>query len=519
MNSLNQIYDTVPFSGDEELFIPSEALKIDGKYLEGLIDGYQTLTVDGRESIDQDLDVAAKLFLPGDEYFGRRQKSRTITIKFRLKASSAVELQSKIDKLKGLVSFEDKQISFEDDPNKSYIATLKTFEDPPPGKLTVVGSFTLYCKDPRKLAVITQPVTFRKISNYQYEVEINNQGTVPVAVDYRIKLKKESGYIGIVSEYGAMEFGNPTEVDGEHYQASKTLLNTSDFSEFQTVHTANAENGNKATNGTLQVAQLNGCNFLRIKDFGNGISYKGGMFEHNFSEGAKNWYCYFNEVFWAGLMGQTAASAINIVGANNILIASYIVEKFDASGNLAYATFRVGDGTAGVTPGRLWMQIPFTSSHLDQDNPFNMLRGHSDFLKEEDQIHFYWWGSRKVLRVPELRDVEAKKMQIYIGQYANRNTVAGSDDMVTHVGYRNVLFNKNNVTFYKDVPNRYPAGSEIIVSGKEGRFYRDGMKMPQEEVWGTDYFKVPPGKTKVQLIVSSFSEIESATAEIREAWY
>ena len=41
-----------------------------------------------------------------------------------------------------------------------------------------------------------------------------NEEAKEVAVSYEIKLKKESGFIGIVSEYGAMQFGKYDESDG-----------------------------------------------------------------------------------------------------------------------------------------------------------------------------------------------------------------------------------------------------------------------------------------------------------------
>nr|NJK12446.1 phage tail family protein [Streptococcus anginosus] len=52
----------------------------------------------------------------------------------------------------------------------------------------------------------------------------------------------------------------------------------------------------------------------------------------------------------------------------------------------------------------------------------------------------------------------------------------------------------------------------------KGRLYVNNLLAPDDEILGTDYFKVPPGKTKVQLLVSSFAEVESAQAEIEEAW-
>ncbi|MFV5772460.1 phage tail family protein, partial [Pediococcus acidilactici] len=47
---------------------------------------------------------------------------------------------------------------------------------------------------------------FTKNEQGVLEAEIINEGSEEVAVNYEIKFKKESGFIGIVSEYGAMQF-------------------------------------------------------------------------------------------------------------------------------------------------------------------------------------------------------------------------------------------------------------------------------------------------------------------------
>lgn len=61
---------------------------------------------------------------------------------------------------------------------------------------------------------------FAKNSDGIWETEIVNDGSEDAYVNYEIKLKKESGFVGIVSEYGAMQFGKVDEADG--YTARKT---------------------------------------------------------------------------------------------------------------------------------------------------------------------------------------------------------------------------------------------------------------------------------------------------------
>ena len=68
------------------------------------------------------------------------------------------------------------------------------------------------------------------------------------------------------------------------------------------------------------------------------------------------------------------------------------------------------------------------------------------------------------------------------------------------------------------MPNRYPSGSTIAIDGKKGQIKVNNQIRLDDEILGTTYFKVPPGKTKVQLLVSSFAEVASAKATIKEVY-
>ena len=65
---------------------------------------------------------------------------------------------------------------------------------------------------------------FAKNSDGIWETEIVNDGSEDAYVNYEIKLKKESGFVGIVSEYGAMQFGKVDEADGYTARKNVTVL-------------------------------------------------------------------------------------------------------------------------------------------------------------------------------------------------------------------------------------------------------------------------------------------------------
>ncbi|SUN56570.1 phage tail protein [Streptococcus gallolyticus] len=138
-----------------------------------------------------------------------------------------------------------------------------------------------------------------------------------------------------------------------------------------------------------------------------------------------------------------------------------------------------------------------------------------DLVKEKDRVQFFWYGGYYPFYDSRLAIVKAKKIQFFVGQYAGRNT---TDRKVTHHYLNDFTFQELHVDYWKDVPNRYPSGSTIDIDGENGQIKVNNQIRLDDEILGTTYFKVPPGKTKVQLLVSSFAEVESAKATIEEAY-
>lgn len=416
---------------------------------------------------------------------------------------------------------EPKKLVFGDEPDKYYLAI-------PSGDISFsdsksYGSGTITWVVPDAVAHSTVIKSFPLSQNDEgiYEFEIDNQGSESVPITYRLKNTKDNGYVGIVSEYGAMQFGKINEADGVDYQQSETLLNTTKFATFPDFTGTNPQDSNKSTNGNLVQSTINGRDILQLGTGGTASSgWKGGMKmldvppDSENHVGAKNFYCYFNSWFEAGLMGQTGCVNISFFTKDLELICSYIIEKTDASGNTAGVLFQIGGDNKAV-----YKQKSFPPSNLNNQNQFNNARGYADLLKTGDRVEMYWFGSRIAASSPSIKDMECAKIGIYIGQIHNRNT-NGSSQFMTRAYLRELRFQKMNVDKWRDIPNRYPIGTELVVSGDETKLYVDGVTSLADEVKGTQYFKAPPGKTKVQVYVSDFSELDlsACTAEIREAW-
>ena len=82
-----------------------------------------------------------------------------------------------------------------------------------------------------------------------------------------------------------------------------------------------------------------------------------------------------------------------------------------------------------------------------------------------------------------------------------------------------LVFRKDKVKTWLDIPNRYPSGSIVAIDGKSRKVYMDGIQRAADEVRGSKYFNVPPGETKIQFYYSNFcSPPPMITAKIQEAY-
>ena len=459
--------------------------------------------------------------LSGSEFVSTRFGKKTISVPFFNTTGTFQEY----NKLMAILNVDEpKELRFSSLPNV-------TFQAIPSGnidydKLTRrngKGTIDFIIPDGLAHSKSTREFKFAKNSDGVWETEIVNAGSEDAYVNYEIKLKKESGFVGIVSEYGAMQFGKVDEADG--YTDRKNVVITSnqkgDFANW-TDGTVNYENTNKIITTTMTADTSYGGRLgllpSSFRTSGTSGAYQyGAVKEYTLTNPISQWYIWARAWFETGLMGQTGAWCLSVLDESNHLIAGMAIEKDDTVGNTANVRFLMGDGSGG---SRTVKTIPFTPSNWFPPNPYgsegrdknaNMF----DLVKEKDRVQFFWYGGYYPFYDSRLANVKAKKIQFFVGQYAGRNT---TDRKVTHHYLNDFSFYQLHVDYWKDVPNRYPSGSTISIDGEKGQIKVNNQIRLDDEILGTTYFKVPPGKTKVQLLVSSFAEVASAKATIKEVY-
>lgn len=493
----------------------AEALSIDGEYIENKIQGYRTLAVSGRESLEYDVtDEARPIGIDGMEYYGKRQPDRRITVKFSLRADTATSFMARYRQLKNFCQG-DRELRFADEPNAHYVGTLVSVDEPDPGQVSAVGSMEFYCADPTLIADALDSETAAAEGGI-LKAHVDNGGSAPVFPIYRIKHSAENGYLGIVHTGGAFEMGNREEADMESYAQSEIL--SSSFADFTPFTGANPQNPQILHNGTLSMQDYKGNHILRAGTAGSGSFWHGGCrrlvlpADSNGEVGAANFYAWFAVEFITGLMGQTGLLQIILADADNRLIAAFGVQKSDTVGNSARAQAWVG----GNNPreAHKWY---FTPSTYSDQNPFSHGTGAEDILKVGGDIRFYFWGKYYTVHVPELADTKVASVQVFIGQYGNR--AMDGNQFVSVCGVGQFKGRKDNVNKVRDVPNRYAAGSEIVIDTETDSVRLDGLPANGEVVDGSSFAKLPIGGTDIEFYTSSWCKVPPVVnVEYRKRW-
>lgn len=451
------------------------------------------------------------------EVYDLEKGPKKITLPFYIKG----DIFAKRDIINTILNVsEPKRLEFGYEPNRYYMAI-------PEGDINFVakddiatGTITFRILDGVSKSKTITPFTFTKQADGSWKTTIVNNGSDWAYVNYNIDISRETGYIGLVSEHGILQFGKVDEADMEQAKKNVRLVTTGGtfpgWVDGQYFH----ENPAKQDVTTMDVWSAFGGWLGTLPSTFTDSSpkgYFGAIKEIELSETATDWYLWARAWFETGKMGQTGAWALTVIDENNRLIAGMALEKYDRSGNKALCSFLMGDNGGSLVK----KTIEFTPSYWVSQNPYgsesrDKNRNMFDIKKESEKITYYWYGGYHSYTDSRLKNVKAKRIQFFVGQMSGRNT--SSSQLVTHHYLSDLSFTKLNVPYWRDVPNRYPSGTKLKIDGQQGKLYVNNKVAEKDEIKGSKYFLVPPGETEIILTTSSFGEIKSATAEIVERW-
>lgn len=224
----------------ESVILPSEALRINGEYIENLIPGYRTVQVEGREALSPDVVTHDIGIRDGSQLKSKRYPERIIVVTYQLMAHSNEEFREAYNKLASILDVENAELIFNDEQDKFFIGTPCVIGAVTPGTNAVIGKIEFLCTDPFKYSVIEYEATPNIEDS---SVLINYNGTYKAFPTLETDFYKESeigedgeinafteggdcGYVAFFNEdEKIIQLGDPEEYGAELYPKSQTLIN------------------------------------------------------------------------------------------------------------------------------------------------------------------------------------------------------------------------------------------------------------------------------------------------------
>ena len=501
--------DTVEHS--DERILPAEALRFNGKWIEEEIPGYRTLYVSGRELMASEIEDFKVGRADGMCYKGRRYPARTITVTYQLIAESHTAFREAYNKLNALLSTENAQLVFRDEPDKFFIGTKSSNSEVEPGRDRVTGEIEFYCADPFKYSVEEKAVT---LASGNDTLHINYTGTREAYPKLEVKFNGDNGFMAFINQSGKiLQFGNPEEVD-KKFDASEDLVAEAMRASGtgRLWNNAILDSINPCIQqGSFKYTSRHGEPCIEVDDYGTprndawyGPSLTRGIpLDSAGDSGSQN--CLFG---WTNFFVIDSAKDIGMVqfaltGNNGKNIASMTFAKMTQADYKGICKL--------VVNGK---QVYQTELSFDSKNPAtNWEHGWSYIQKFGGKIAF------KVGDVlyqsfsdDEIKDVKATRVSFFCGAWGGLS--------VKNNGVRRIRFTKHNVQGWVDVPNKFSRGDVLVADCKTGSVLLNKISEPGLGAIGNNWedFCLVPGNNQIRCLYSGWAKKPEITLKYREVY-
>ncbi len=522
-----------------DLPLPDCALHFNGEYMENLVPGYRTNSVEGREPISIDITELESEATDGASFSRKKIPARELSISYALVHNTKKQLLKSMDQLKyHLYKTNEAVIRFNDESDVFYKGTVSkvTGSEIDNGGgygCALTGTITIRCSDPFKYSVKT------------YTVPAQSDGTIAITYNGTYKAyptftatmgSKENGYVAFVNdETKVLQFGNPEEADGEtSYDGEEITCTLNDLFNTADDHSKEVAHPSYGTAGRLGKIWYNANkhgtnpnqNFLALQAVGgNDCEWNGGMKTFTLSSDSKNFYANMHPLMWASKFGQTGEITVSFLTSDNQFICGLNFVKNDISGNTGKFETMVYKGASTGTVVRSDYQYKriyvreFQANHLRDQNVLYWDWCVADIKKEGGNLTFSVDGEYRSFYVPEVVDMKCRKIQIAINFAKNRTTPG--ETALYWLGIGHFEFFKMDAAVWKDIANKFASYSTLKVDCNTGDVWYNNASMPALGALGNDWedFALEPGETnQIQCLYSSWSTRPTCQATYREVY-
>jgi len=162
--------------------LPSESFIFNGRILDEYLEGYRTISVEGREQVKRNLNT---ITLNGDgEYLiDSRYPERDMVVKFWLDGKDTDEFNERWHKLVGALQGTKVPFQFLDEREITRYGTVTDINNEEPGRLNIQGSITIHMSDPWAYYPEQKLTGAEIVLN---DSKIANDGFVPNAIAFTV---------------------------------------------------------------------------------------------------------------------------------------------------------------------------------------------------------------------------------------------------------------------------------------------------------------------------------------------
>lgn len=501
--------------------LPSEAVSVNGEFLEQLIPGYRTLQVIGRELFDTEYDYVSSNRSDGIKITSAKRPQRQIVVKYQILAESNESFRFKFNQLNRVLNKKEARFIFNDEPGFFFTGLKTECEQVPPGRNNVTASFTILCADPFKYSI--DQLLFKNDGSDSRAITINNPGTEPMLLEMEAIFNSDCGFLGLQNEDLSTNalFGSIEEVDGYHYESSDLLFDdhlTEDRGWVLNDGITPPVTPTRDQNGTVSYSvdpMQDDPNegFARPTFWGEGEYWHGPSLtklvpaDKN-GEYAVNWHSGYRIDFNNGAkhnpsMGNRVGhNSVTYVDENDEIIVSVVFEDNNP-------TLERSD-VAIYIDGKRVLSIKETANdyYVTGRKPWISV----DKIGDKINVKVFSANLDKTFFTAKA-DAQLRKITWYAATYQDKREMA-------NVLLRALQVRKHNVDNWEDIPNKF-AAKDILKYGKTGQNIHCTVNENQGLQFrdpGSTLIYAPPGVSTMFLAWSDFAEAPTVKLAGRAAY-
>lgn len=543
------MYNFVDTNGYAEgTSLPSEALKINGAYLENTVTGYRTLYVKGREMLAPDIETYETGVRDGSTLQSKRFPARTITVGYQLIASSAEAFRAAFNALNAALDVEEAELIFADEPDKFFIGTPCGRGDVPAGRNAITGEFNILCADPFKYSCTEYEVTPTLDDGTTFAIQYNGtyRSYPTLVAEFAdedddtaggLTGNGDCGYVAFLSDDAAIiQLGDPDEPDTENYAKSQTLTKQIFTSYNATVaakwpiNTGRTSSSAVTATGTVVASKdAENIRMLVANSYGTGTEWHGPSITRTIPAdasghvGAKNFRLSYKQRMCMGQgkkdtkqRGLFQCLLVNVSGSKRTIVAGLSVNK-NKTGKQALLKLYVN----GKTVHTQYIDLTYHNKYFGYKKVVTeKIKKKGKVIKKKRIIQpalsstirkygktvtFNIGGIQKAFKVSAIANTEVHEITFLMGKYAS----------VTPLTYNGLFWAKfisDSCETFRDIPNKFSAGDVVEADCEDGEIYLNDARAPELGALGNDWetFYLEPGTNQIGVVWSDWVPAGSA---------